>query len=472
MDNKKTKSEGEIIFAMIGGLAKLLFTGIVICSIKYKPLIIVYLGLGISCFFVPDYSIVLTIIFALAVVMGLFEYFKGYPQRRRRQYFNQIFKDIKLQALDEATPYYVGDIKISEFATLVVFKTLVPLNEWLNKQSVLQTYINARILDIKQDKDDYQKVCLVIQDKPLAERIDWKDSYTNKDENVLNIGVGYYGIAGMNLDRYPHAFIAGETGGGKSNIQKCLINQALIKGYDVILIDFKRGVSFSEFSDYVEICYDYKSALKALGEMVTATTIRLDLFRKNKVDNINDYNKLGTDYPLRRIIVFIDELAELLKTRDRALSNLLYDSLETLTRLSRAVGIHLIMGIQRPDSTIVNGQIKNNVSFRVCGRFVDKEPSRIMLGSDGASTLNNIKGRFIIKDDYLQEVQSFYYTGSHLRDRAHKTDLEPEIPPLGDKRTEDDKIIHPEINITVAPQMASEFDFDFSDIKRQEEESL
>jgi len=137
--------------------------------------------------------------------------------------------------------------------------------------------------------------------------------------------------------------------------------------------------------------------------MVTETTTRLDLFRKNKVDNINDYNRLGTDYQLRRIIVFIDELAELLKTRDRTLSNLLYDSLETLTRLSRAVGIHLIMGIQRPDSTIVNGQIKNNVSFRVCGRFVDREPSRIMLGSDEASTLNNIKGRFIIKDDNLQE---------------------------------------------------------------------
>ena len=401
--------------------------------------------------------------------MGLFEYFKGYPERRRRQYFNQIFKDIKLQALDEAPPYYIGDIKISEFATLVVFKTLIPLNEWLNKQSVLQTYINAKILDIKQDKDDYQKVGLVIQDKPLAERIDWTDSYTNQGENVLNIGIGYYGIAGMNLDKYPHAFIAGETGGGKSNIQKCLINQALIKGYDVILIDFKRGVSFSEFSDYVEICYDYKSALKALGEMVTETTRRLDLFRKNKVDNINDYNRLGTDYPLRRIIVLIDELAELLKTRDRTLSNLLYDSLETLTRLSRAVGIHLIMGIQRPDSTIVNGQIKNNVSFRVCGRFVDKEPSRIMLGSDEASTLNNIKGRFIIKDDNLQEVQSFYYTGSHFPDRAHKADFEPVTRPIDDKMTDDNIIAAPEINVTVAPQMASEFDFDFSDIGKQEE---
>ena len=70
--------------------------------------------------------------------------------------------------------------------------------------------------------------------------------------------------------------------------------------------------------------------------------------------------------------------------------------------------------IQRPDSTIISGQIKNNVSYRVCGRFVDKELSRIMLGSDRANTLPNIKGRFIVKDNVLEEVQSFYFSGESL----------------------------------------------------------
>ena len=99
-----------------------------------------------------------------------------------------------------------------------------------------------------------------------------------------------------------------------------------------------------------------------------------------------------------------------MKTRDKELSHVLNDSLETLTRLSRSAGVHLIMGIQRPDSTVISGQIKNNVSYRVCGRFVDKEPSRIMLGSDIASTLPNIKGRFIVKDNDFYEVQCFYFS--------------------------------------------------------------
>ena len=116
-----------------------------------------------------------------------------------------------------------------------------------------------------------------------------------------------------------------------------------------------------------------------------------------------------SDY-LPRKLIFIDELAELLKTRDKELSHVLNDSLETLTRLSRSAGVHLIMGIQRPDSTVISGQIKNNVSYRVCGRFVDKEPSRIMLSSDIASTLPNIKGRFIVKDNDFYEVQCFYFS--------------------------------------------------------------
>lgn len=159
--------------------------------------------------------------------------------------------------------------------------------------------------------------------------------------------------------------------------------------------------------------------------MILETTRRLDKFRSAGVDNIKDYNRVMSDY-LPRKLIFIDELAELLKTRDKELSHVLNDSLETLTRLSRSAGVHLIMGIQRPDSTVISGQIKNNVSYRVCGRFVDKEPSRIMLGSDIASTLPNVKGRFIVKDNDFYEVQCFYFSEISS---ALQPPQEPEISP-------------------------------------------
>lgn len=174
-----------------------------------------------------------------------------------------------------------------------------------------------------------------------------------------------------------------------------------------------------------------------------------------------------SDY-LPRKLIFIDELAELLKTRDKELSHVLNDSLETLTRLSRSAGVHLIMGIQRPDSTVISGQIKNNVSYRVCGRFVDKEPSRIMLGSDIASTLPNVKGRFIVKDNDFYEVQCFYFSEISS---ALQPPQEPEISPALQPPQELEKVSQTETKDDKKEQEKTEpgratFNFDFSDFTK------
>ena len=154
----------------------------------------------------------------------------------------------------------------------------------------------------------------------------------------------------------------------------------------------------------------------ALNAYVRETNNRLDLLRENRVENIAEYNKaLPNGRAMKRIVIFIDELAELMRASDKETTKSITNSLETLTRLSRAVGINIIMGLQRPDATIVNGQIKNNVSLRICGRFVDPEPSRIVLGSDMATRLPSIKGRFIIKDDEASEFQAFKITTEMMR---------------------------------------------------------
>ena len=246
---------------------------------------------------------------------------------------------------------------------------------------------------------------------------------------------------------------------------KLLVYQALVKGYDTTLIDFKRGVSFSNFNGLVEIVYEYEKAAETLENMVNETKRRLDLFRMTKVDNIKDYNKITTLTNLKREIIFIDELAELLNTRDKELSNRLYDALETLTRLSRCTGIHLLIGIQRPDSTIISGQIKNNISCRICGRFVDKEPSRIMLSCDDASKLANIKGRFLIKDDELQEFQSFYFldnidfsVNTEPEKMVEETILQAEQAQKNDSDNE------PQAK---NDEILNSLDFDFHDVKNE-----
>lgn len=403
----------------VGGLfakaIRLLWNGIVTASKNNKWVRIAYICLFISLFIsyamFGDVSYVLFIIVVMAFICGLIEQAKEYPQKEKNAFFDGIFEEIGLISKDGSFPILEYEQELSEYTVVIAFCTVIPLNIWQSKKAELEMYMHVTISNIRQNKEDNRIIELIIQKKPLENNVAWSDSYIETVYNVLNIGLGYSGMVGMDLEQHSHCFIAGETGSGKSNILKCMIHQALIKDYEVILIDFKRGVSFSDFKDLVTIYYDYPETMQILSDMVKETKSRLDLFRENSVDNIEDYNHVGLDYLYRKII-FIDELAELLKIRDKEISNLLYDSLETLTRLSRAVGIHLIMGIQRPDSTIINGQIKNNVSYRVCGRFADKEPSRIMLNNDMASMLPVIKGRFIIRANECEEIQSFYFKGA------------------------------------------------------------
>lgn len=301
---------------------------------------------------------------------------------------------------------------INEYLTTLVFNSLIPLSDWQKKQENLETALNMTIDRIEQDENNKQVIKVICTNKPLPSKINFNNSFIS-NEDILNIGFGCYGIVGYDLSKYPHSFITGDTGSGKSNIMRCLIYQALFKGYEVVLIDFKRGVDFAIFSEHVEIITDEDKALKELENTIDETNQRLDLLRTHRVENINNYNETA-EKKLKRKIIFIDELAELLTSNDRTFVKKIYSYIETLLRKSRAPGINLIMGLQRVDSTIITGQMKTNVAFRVCGHFPDPEPSRIILGNDMAMKLPDIKGRFIVKSPAhsYHIIQCFCYDNS------------------------------------------------------------
>ncbi len=457
-----------LIWFLISGFFKLIFKGVVKASMRFKITTFVYIGLVIATLvsllvFKNGYILLVDLLVVIinAIVMDI----KERPMRKKREFFDSMFDTLNFKAHDEVLPYLLDIKEISEFVTECSFKTLIPLDKWLGMKDNFEMYMNEKIIEITQGEINKRIICLYLQTASLPYQIAWSDEYLDTTD-TLYIGVGYYGKIGMDLARYPHAFIAGETGCGKSNILKCMIYQAIWKKYDVILIDFKRGVAFSDFTDTIPVYYDYKEVMAVLRDLVQETMQRLDGFREARVDNIQDYNYRANNR-LKRKIVFIDELAELLKTTDKETSRIIYDAIITLTRLSRAAGIHLIMGIQRPDSTIVSGQIKNNVSYRVCGRFVDKEPSRIMLGNDMASALPNIKGRFIAKDDNLVELQSFKYFYRPVLNIANTVSLSNENERLeyGLEPVDTTRILLEEVPHTETP-LSKEFEFDFSEFKQ------
>lgn len=462
---------GFIIGELIKKFIKLLWAGIVTASCESKLLLFSYIGLSVATMIsyvaFQTCSFMIMTILVVATFAGFWIRAKEKPYKDRVAYFNHVFDEVGLKSKDESLPRFLYEEEVSDYTTLFAFETLIPLVEWKAKKEQLEMYFNVEIVSIKQDSQNNRIIQILIKKSDLPSCVEYDNEiYT---ENGFVLGISYNGYITIDLDRDAHVLIAGETGSGKSNILKLLVYQSLVKNYDVTLIDFKRGVSFSNFSNMVKIVYEYEQAAATLEEVVEETKRRLDLFRSTKVDNITNYNKITTLKNLNREIIFIDELAELLNTRDKELSNRLYDALETLTRLSRAAGIHLVIGIQRPDANTVNGQIKNNISCRVCGRFVDKEPSRIMLNCDDASRLANIKGRFLIKDEELQEFQSFYY----VDDIDFSPKIEPEQTTEESENTVEEIVTEVEIeredgdNKSIQQAKKSELfnnlDFDFHD---------
>ena len=164
--------------------------------------------------------------------------------------------------------------------------------------------------------------------------------------------------------------------------------QALHKGAEVYIADFKGGVDFPKvWHKKCHICIREDTLLYVLNQLAAVLEYRKGLLAETGCKDLDAYNE-ATGEGLPRLVFACDEVAEMLdrtgrSKEDKELLAQIENRLATLARLGRAFGIHLILATQRPDANILPGQIKNNLDFRVCGR-ADDILSGIILGNNSA----------------------------------------------------------------------------------------
>lgn len=83
------------------------------------------------------------------------------------------------------------------------------------------------------------------------------------------------------------------------------------------------------------------------------------------------------------------------------------EGIARIARQGRAFGVHLILSTQRPSADVLDGQIKSNVGWRICGR-ADEVLSKIILDKpDAAHKIPpTSQGRFLMGDGTV--FQAYY----------------------------------------------------------------
>lgn len=330
-------------------------------------------------------------------------------------------------------PKFIGETK-EEDITIYSFYSNINLQEWRAKLADLENALDCNILKIENAKTTKKvvKIHTVPSDMAISEYLEWKDEYILEEDFKLVIGENMLDKISFNLNSVPHVLVAGETGSGKSVILRLILWQVVKKGAKIYMVDFKGGVEFGKrYEKFGEVLTEKQRVLEVLKELTFENKARLEYFRELDVKNLGQYNKLAEAKGLKkltRIIVFIDELAEMLdksgaSKEEKELMAQIEKEISTLARLARATGINLVIGVQRPDAKVLTGQIKNNIPVRISGRFADKPASEIVLGNSRATDLPNTKGRFLYKvgADTL-EFQAYLFDDDRmLKDVEYET---------------------------------------------------
>jgi DNA segregation ATPase FtsK/SpoIIIE, S-DNA-T family len=336
------------------------------------------------------------------------------------------------------------------------------------------------------------------------------DNYRGIDSKVtLALGKDIGGTPfATDLATMPHLLVAGATGTGKSVSINAMILSILFKSspQDVkfIMVDPKM-LELTVYEDIphqlVPVVTDPKKAASALFWAMDEMDRRYRLMREKGARNIDGYNRmfekdagrkksvidliaaepmeeppviggsLSHDKPLvhgnlPRIVIIIDELADLMMTVGR-------DIEEYITRLAqkaRAAGIHLILATQRPSVDVITGLIKANfparISFQVATRIdsrtiLDSMGSEKLLGNGdllflppGTARLTRVHGAFV-SDQEVRRVTDFLKQQGHPNYRPEVLEAKKEIEAAAAADEEYDEMYDQAVAMVTETQQAS-----------------
>ncbi len=200
-----------------------------------------------------------------------------------------------------------------------------------------------------------------------------------------------------------HVLVAGTTGSGKTALaQSMALSLAMnnrLGEVQLVMIDPKGG-GFAPLADLPHmlrpVVREVHQAIFLLGDLVD------EMVRRDR-DGISE----------PRVVVFIDEVADLLEQGGNAMQRLL----TRLTQRGRSAGIHLVACTQKPLAASIGSLTKSNFPVRLVGSVASPDDAKVAAGISGTGA-EKLMGRgdfLLVAKGRVRRFQAAYISPIEVR---------------------------------------------------------
>lgn len=255
----------------------------------------------------------------------------------------------------------------------------------------LQALFGKIISQVNSEK--YYEVRLFLKQSDYREEIDVMEEIAMDPQGFIQLDKYHK----WQYRKYPNLLLAGNVGTGKSRVLYGMVYKLLAETEEenLYICDGKNDELYELCKDYLKLP-NVESDSFRIGETVK----NIEKIMEQRYEN-KERNSSG-------IFLVIDEFAALRIALDKKEFAEINDSLRRIILMGRAANIHIIMALQRPETSVLDGAIRDNYPVRIGLGNLKDENFKMVFGitKDDSIIHKEIGQGYISINDVLDSFES------------------------------------------------------------------